>query len=327
MTISNVKAPLILFVDDEEHTVKYFQRAVGAFAQVVTAGSVTEGKRLLDEHAATLAVLISDQRMPGGYGNELLHYARDRYPNMVRILTTAYSELEQTIEAVNQGQIDRYMQKPWDITVLRLELKLALELASLRKGHTSLLQEKLEVLQKQVMSNRIGSLQSLCIAVADNQYLWAIDAYLQTALLVDVKSPSVDWSKTDYFEMVGLEAERNGQFGRCLKTQLDAMLQENWQISQLKERIVSLLGSEFVAVDGNGEICLLQERFLADYLESQLQLPVCNGQTGWLALLLWLERLGWRAQVKRVGGGLQVKLLQSEGEPPEMRVANWIERI
>lgn len=326
MTISNVKAPLILFVDDEEHTVKYFQRAVGAFAQVVTAGSVAEGKRLLDEHAATLAVLISDQRMPGGYGNELLHYARDRYPNMVRILTTAYSELEQTIEAVNQGQIDRYMQKPWDITVLRLELKLALELASLRKGHTSLLHEKLEVQRKQVTSNRIGNLQSLCISIAGDQYLWAIDSYLQAALLVDVSSPSLNWSKIDYFEMVGAEAVRSGQFGRAIKNQLSKIEAENWQIEQIAERIPQLLG-EVVQPQANGQYRLLQERFLADFLENPAQLPVGVHHVGWLSLLLWLDRLQYQVKLERSGDGLFFSFQAVEGDAPEMRLANWIERF
>ncbi len=326
MTNSNVKAPLILFVDDEEHAVKYFQRAVGAFAQVVTAGSVAEGKRLLDEHAATLAVLISDQRMPNGCGNELLHYARDRYPNMVRILTTAYSELEQTIEAVNQGQIDRYMQKPWDITALRLELKLALELASLRKGHTSLLQEKLEVLQKQITSNRIGALQSMCISQAGEHYRWAIDSYLQAALLVDVKSPSLNWSKIDYFELVGAEAIRNGQFGLSLKAKVNDINAQEWQVAQLDELVISLLG-DMIQIEGNGMMRFLQERFLADFLENPAQLLVGEAHIAWLALLLWLEGKGYQIKVERQPNGLYCQSQRVEMDAPEMRLANWIEQF
>ena len=53
---------------------------------------------------------------------ELLRYARERYPHIVRILTTAYSEIEHTVAAVNEGQIHRYIKKPWDITSLRMEL-------------------------------------------------------------------------------------------------------------------------------------------------------------------------------------------------------------
>ncbi len=323
MINSSVKAPLILFVDDEEQTVKYFQRAVGAFAQVVTASSVAEGKRLLDEHAATLSVLISDQRMPGGYGNELLHYARDRYPNMVRILTTAYSELDQTIEAVNQGQIDRYMQKPWDITVLRLELKLALELASLRKGHNSLLQEKLEVLQKQLMSNRIGNLQNACISVAGEQYQWAIETYLQAVLAIEPKSPDVNWSKTDYFELVGLEAVRNGFFGRALRQLLERAA--SWNLQQPAAQLCSMLGEVVQLQDAR--IRIVQGRFLAEYLELDAHLPVSEAHISWLCWLLWLEANGRRAQVLQNTDGLFIDVVACDGAPPEMRLTNWIERF
>ena len=94
--------PVILFVDDEPTAVKYFQRAIASLAPVITAGSVEDGIQLLDKHAASLAVLVSDQRMPGRFGNELLRYARENYPHMVRILTTAYSEIEYTVDAITE---------------------------------------------------------------------------------------------------------------------------------------------------------------------------------------------------------------------------------
>ena len=121
---------------------------------------------MLDAHADTICVLVSDQRMPGAYGNELLFYARERYPHIVRILSTAYSEIEHTVEAVNQGQIHRYIQKPWEITALRMALKQALELAKLRWEHAQLLREKLLIRQKQTVSNRIGSVYTLCASLA-----------------------------------------------------------------------------------------------------------------------------------------------------------------
>jgi len=58
------QAPAILYVDDEATALKYFQRALGSLAPVYVAESVEEGKRMLDEHADEIAVLVSDQRMP-----------------------------------------------------------------------------------------------------------------------------------------------------------------------------------------------------------------------------------------------------------------------
>lgn len=104
MTNPGGNEPKILYVDDETLALTYFGRAIGSLAPVVTATSVEEGKRMLDQHAATLGVLVSDQRMPGELGNELLRYARERYPHLVRILTTAYSEIEDTVEAVSKGR-------------------------------------------------------------------------------------------------------------------------------------------------------------------------------------------------------------------------------
>ena len=96
--------PTILYVDDEANALKYFQRAIAPLANVLTATSVEEGKRILDEQAERIAVLVSDQRMPGAYGNELLSYAWDRHPHIVRILTTAYSELEHTVEGYSTAR-------------------------------------------------------------------------------------------------------------------------------------------------------------------------------------------------------------------------------
>ena len=122
----------ILYVDDEPMALKYFERLVSPIAPVLTALSVEEGRAILLERGHEIAVLISDQRMPTAYGNELLRYARDNHPAMVRMLTTAYSELGEAIEAINTGEIYRYITKPWDLENLRADLRNALELSSLR---------------------------------------------------------------------------------------------------------------------------------------------------------------------------------------------------
>jgi FixJ family two-component response regulator len=186
--------PAILFVDDEATAVKYFQRAIGQLAPVVTGGSVEEGKALLDAHGDSLAVLVSDQRMPGEYGNELLRYARERYPHIVRILTTAYSELDQTVEAVNQGQIHRYIKKPWDITALRMEMKQALELSGLRRERDQLVREKLMVLQKQTVATRVGMVHAICASLIGPGRFQPVETYLAGTSLAVRAMPSLTGS-------------------------------------------------------------------------------------------------------------------------------------
>ena len=95
----------ILYVDDEAMALKYFERLVSPLAPVITAGSVEEGRAMLKAHGAEVAVLVCDQRMPGEHGNELLRHAREYYPGVVRMLTTAYSEIGDAIEAINAGEI------------------------------------------------------------------------------------------------------------------------------------------------------------------------------------------------------------------------------
>ena len=96
--------------------------------------------------------------MPGAHGNELLSYAREFHPGIVRMLTTAYSELGEAIEAINSGEIYRYITKPWDLGSLHADLRNALELANLRSERDHLAREKLLVQQQQLLGNRLASL-------------------------------------------------------------------------------------------------------------------------------------------------------------------------
>ena len=148
----------ILFVDDESMALKYFERLVSPLAPVITAASVEQGKAVLRERGGEIAVLVSDQRMPGAHGNELLRYAREFHPSIVRMLTTAYSELGEAIEAINSGEIYRYITKPWEMGSLQADLRNALELAELRNERDHLVREKLLVQQQQLLGSRLASL-------------------------------------------------------------------------------------------------------------------------------------------------------------------------
>ncbi len=328
MTQVHVNSPLILFVDDEETAVKYFQRAIGALAPVVTAGSVADGKKMLDQYADSLAVLVSDQRMPGGYGNELLHYARDRYPHMVRILTTAYSELEQTIEAVNQGQIHRYIQKPWDITVLRMELKQSLDLAGMRKEYGGLLQEKLEVRQKQLVSSRIGMLHSIVIGLLGRGHDTPLETYLNVAHKIGLSSPVPNWAQLDYFDLVSVEATRNGEFLCALRTKLASLQQRHVEVAlpQALDVLLDVLPGK-VQPGVAGSVILIDESNLAEFLAAPIAAAVSSEHINWFAYLLWLDGLNASVQISRSEVGLQCRVIPNEAAPAPLRLAAWIEQF
>lgn len=132
----------ILFVDDEEKSRKYFARLFGNTFQVFTAGSVDEAERLLDVHMDAVGILVTDQRMPGAHGVDLLDMLRQRRPDVVRILTTAYADLDSAMDAVNRGEIFRLVTKPWDIASLREDLEAACLIHQRRRQEQLLLEER-----------------------------------------------------------------------------------------------------------------------------------------------------------------------------------------
>ena len=123
----------ILYVDDEEQSLKYFSRAFGDKFKILSAANASEGYRLLEQHRDEIALLITDQRMPGEKGVAFLQRASQLHPKAIRILTTAYSDVDVAIEAVNSAAIYKYVTKPWDIPELETILKQACEFFTVQR--------------------------------------------------------------------------------------------------------------------------------------------------------------------------------------------------
>ncbi|WP_343655574.1 response regulator [Cupriavidus sp.] len=317
--------PAILFVDDEATAVKYFQRAIGQLAPVVTGQSVEEGKAMLDAHAESLAVLVSDQRMPGEYGNELLRYARERYPHIVRILTTAYSELDQTVEAVNQGQIHRYIKKPWDITALRMELKQALELSGLRKERDQLVREKLMVLQKQTVSSRVGMIHALCASLIGPGRFQPVETYLSGTYLAGAHNAEPDWQRLDYADLVGAESQRSGSFGHAVSTSLTKLRGAGRSAGDAAAVLAETLGAS-VRRDGD-VITWTSPDTLNEFVSRPVAEAVSAEHAGWLAVLLWLEEAGGALHLVREGDAIAARAGTRADSFAADRLAVWIEQL
>lgn len=132
----------ILFVDDETKALKYFARCFQREFNVLTAGSGDEAREILAECGERIAVLLTDQRMPVNDGISLLSETKACYPHIVRLLTTAYTDIDEAIAAVNCGEVRRYITKPWDLELLRDELTNALELYREQDHERELLYER-----------------------------------------------------------------------------------------------------------------------------------------------------------------------------------------
>ena len=148
----------ILFIDDEQMARKYFAKAVSKDFNVLTAANVSEAREILEHDADRIGVLVTDQRMPDENGVVLLKHAREYYPHIVRLLTTAYSDLGDAIEAINSGEILRYIHKPWNLPELQAELKHAMRFFELQKENQELMREKLNVIQRMIEVNRVRDL-------------------------------------------------------------------------------------------------------------------------------------------------------------------------
>jgi two-component system probable response regulator PhcQ len=143
----------ILYVDDEEQSLKYFTRAFRNKFRILSAADASEGYRLLEQHRDEIALLITDQRMPGEKGVEFLQRAGELHPKAIRILTTAYSDFDVVIEAVNSAAIYKYVTKPWDIPQLEMILEQACEFFT-QQRERDLLETKVPAPQQMTIADR-----------------------------------------------------------------------------------------------------------------------------------------------------------------------------
>lgn len=136
--------PKVLYVDDEEHNLNSFKAAFRREFEIYTALSAKEGFKVLEEHE--IPVLITDQRMPEVLGTELLAEVVQKYPDQMRILLTGFSDMDALKDAVNRGQIYKYLQKPWDNEELKSTIQTAANIYQLKK-------EQKELSEKLVLTN------------------------------------------------------------------------------------------------------------------------------------------------------------------------------
>ncbi|HYF35285.1 MAG TPA: response regulator [Prosthecobacter sp.] len=148
----------ILYVDDEEMALKYFDKTFGNEFRILTAPNAVEGLKILEAQGDDIGVLMTDQRMPGQKGVQLLERARQIKPKVVRMMITAYADFGVTVDAVNLGNIFRYVSKPLQVEDMRNTLRRAMEFFLLQKERDELMREKLSVVQSMVIADRVVSL-------------------------------------------------------------------------------------------------------------------------------------------------------------------------
>ncbi|MBQ4814403.1 sigma-54-dependent Fis family transcriptional regulator [Pseudoalteromonas luteoviolacea] len=116
----------ILLVDDEPHILRSLSRALRS--DQYTIHTAESGQNALDVLAnEPIDVVVTDKNMPGMTGNELLAIIAEDYPDTIRIMLTAFTEQAALIDAINQGKVWGYLQKPWENDNLRITIEQALQ--------------------------------------------------------------------------------------------------------------------------------------------------------------------------------------------------------
>lgn len=135
----------ILFVDDEPEILTALTRVLRSTGTTVhTASSGEEGLKVLEQQ--DIDIVVSDKNMPGMNGNEFLQKVAEQWPETVRFMLTAYTELNDVISSINSGKIWSYMKKPWDNEELKLNIQQAINYSEVL-AERSLLRHSLEQVQ------------------------------------------------------------------------------------------------------------------------------------------------------------------------------------
>ncbi len=138
----------VLMVDDEPQACKWFARLYGTEFLVLTAGGVDEALALLARRGHEVAVLLTDYAMPERDGVALLGEVRRLYPHMARVLVSAYADKDVAMSAVNQGQVERILEKPLDEALTRQILREALLTSQERARQQQLIERRASALRE-----------------------------------------------------------------------------------------------------------------------------------------------------------------------------------
>lgn len=146
--------PLVLYVDDERGNRVVFEQSLGAELPVRVVATGDDALAVLATEE--VAVVITDMRMPGMTGEELLRIVRERHPQVIRMVVTAYADIDPILRAINEGLVARYILKPWVHAELVQVLRWAVEAYAFTRGSAALHQRLLETERLAALGGLLG---------------------------------------------------------------------------------------------------------------------------------------------------------------------------
>jgi response regulator RpfG family c-di-GMP phosphodiesterase len=126
----------VLYIDDEPNNIVSFKAAFRRVFNIFSAESAEEGKKVLEQE--NIHVILSDQRMPKTTGIEFFQSILETHPDPIRILITGYTDINAVIDAINLGQVYKYLTKPWIEEEVKTSIKNSFEVYDLRTKNREL---------------------------------------------------------------------------------------------------------------------------------------------------------------------------------------------
>ena len=228
-------------------TRKAFRRLFGEKFRILEAEDGVEALVVFRQHAHEIGIIVTDQRMPNETGVGFLSKIAADYPDIIKILSTAYSDIDAAIGSVNLGGIFRYLSNPWDIPQLEITLRYAMEFFTVKRERDALLSAKMQAMGNVLISSRLAAfaLVPVCAGLPSKHAAEAIATFVQTGVAgrrtgsdgdSDLRSPN--WTSLHARQI-------------ALATELEARLPQALQPSDLLTR-TNTLASELTAAGAAG---------------------------------------------------------------------------
>ena len=131
--------PRVLYLDDEKDALTLFEMSFGRKFDIFTTSDPDEARKIVKDEV--LHVILTDQRMPKESGVQFLESIIDKHPDPIRILVTAYSDINAVVDAINKGRIYEYIQKPYVMEGMEQTIWNAAETFFLRRDKEQMMQK------------------------------------------------------------------------------------------------------------------------------------------------------------------------------------------
>jgi len=146
------KKHTILAVDDEKSNLDLLQRIFKNKYNVLLASSGREALDILEEHGKEISLIVSDQKMPIMEGTELFKRIYEKYPDIVKILLTGYSNIDILVEAINECHLFQYILKPFEPEQLCMIVESGIKKYEISTSRTQILRDLSELFYKTIKS-------------------------------------------------------------------------------------------------------------------------------------------------------------------------------